>query len=255
MDLGVRKTHPLQLHLIFFSQLISFQDEEMSEMRSRIVTYEKDEQQSWLKHNKRRQISALHRLAQVMRITAENYSDMEALIDLIRRAEDRLDDGEVAEQYQDFDDTLSTLLSRVQTSRRWALNYAERIKILIDLAFHIATQDISEVNHEDSTSMNTIAVVTLVFLPGALVCVSFVVPCPVGLGLFFAVPNNISPSRYAGHILNRFLRNLIRRHGCRYSPVLAANLVLLRHHDSPHGGCPCVVVDVEASHSQETTVG
>lgn len=145
----------------------------MSDMRSRIVTYEKDEQQTWLRHNKRRQISALHRLVQVMRMTAENYSDIEDMIDLIRRAEERLDDGEAAEHNQHFNDILSTLLSRTQTSRRWALNYAERIKILIDLAFHIATQDISEVNHEDSTSMNTIAVVTLVFLPGTLVCAIF----------------------------------------------------------------------------------
>jgi len=57
--------------------------------------------------------------------------------------------------------------------------HADRAKILIDLAFHIATQDISEVNHQDSTSMNAIAIVALVFLPGTLFRVCSPRPWPL----------------------------------------------------------------------------
>ncbi|KAK0611896.1 hypothetical protein B0T14DRAFT_571751 [Immersiella caudata] len=165
--------HPLQLHLTLLGQLASFNESELYGMRNLIVSYEKDEEHKWLKHNQRRQVFILHRLAQAMRIVAENYTDAEAIIDLLQRANKRLDHSAFPQRSQDFDDMLLNTLSRTGAFRRWALNYADRSKILIDLAFHIATQDISEVNHQDSTSMNTIAIVTLVFLPGTLVCAIF----------------------------------------------------------------------------------
>ncbi|KAK4445891.1 hypothetical protein QBC34DRAFT_441305 [Podospora aff. communis PSN243] len=165
--------HPLQLHLTLLGQLADFNESELCAMRNLIVSYEKDEEHKWLKQNQRRQVFILHRLAQTMRIVVENYTDIEAIVELLQRANARLDHGGCAWRDQDFDDRLLNTLSRTGAFRRWALNYADRVKILIDLAFHNATQDISEVNHQDSTSMNTIAIVTLVFLPGTLVCAIF----------------------------------------------------------------------------------
>jgi hypothetical protein len=72
-----------------------------------------------------------------------------------------MDRGAIKLVARDVDEMPLTILSRTEAFHRWALNFADRAKVL--LSFHVATQDISKVNHPDSTSMNTIAIVTLVF--------------------------------------------------------------------------------------------
>lgn len=69
-----------------------------------------------------------------MRIVGENCTDVEAMIDLLQRASERMDrPNEPEEDSQNFTDALVTLLSRTRATKRWALNYADRCKILIDL--------------------------------------------------------------------------------------------------------------------------
>lgn len=93
---------------------------------------EKDEQHSWLKSEQKRQIFILHRLAQAMHIVAENCTDVEGMVDLLQRAHQRLG-GDKRSQDENFLDTLQTILSRTEATRRWSSNYADRGKILIDL--------------------------------------------------------------------------------------------------------------------------
>ena len=78
-----------------------------------------------------------------MRIVAENCTDIEGMVDLLQRAYRRLGlDGDKHSQAKDDDDdennngfldTLQTILSRTEATRRWSMNYADRGKILIDL--------------------------------------------------------------------------------------------------------------------------
>ena len=82
---------------------------------------------------------------------------------------------------------IAYLISRCKHSKRWITNYKDRANIRINLAFHLSTQVDNELNlqiskattalardaQRDSASMITIAAVTMFFLPGTFISVSF----------------------------------------------------------------------------------
>ena len=84
-------------------------------------------------------------------------------------------------------DTLDYLMTHNRLCRRWAENYHERTKLMMDLFFSMGSQMDSRTNLEianltskiardaqrDSSSMITIAAVTMIFLPGTFISLSF----------------------------------------------------------------------------------
>lgn len=82
-------------------------------------------------------------------------------------------------------DSITFLASRTRIWRRWVANYNTRTKIRIDLFFNLAnqndsrnnieiaalTKDIAQETRKDSSSMITIAVLTMLFLPGTFLSV------------------------------------------------------------------------------------
>ncbi|KAF6761803.1 hypothetical protein DFP72DRAFT_1151862 [Ephemerocybe angulata] len=72
-------------------------------------------------------------------------------------------------------DSLSFLQSRTRNWHRWVHNWRERTNVRINLFFNLATTKIATETQKDSSSMITIAALTLLFLPGTFVAVSL--PC------------------------------------------------------------------------------
>ncbi|KAL8805347.1 MAG: hypothetical protein Q9182_002021 [Xanthomendoza sp. 2 TL-2023] len=84
-------------------------------------------------------------------------------------------------------ETLAYFKARTRISRRWAENYNERTRLIMNLFFSIGSQVDSRTNLEianltsaiardaqrDSSSMITIAAVTMVFLPGTFISALF----------------------------------------------------------------------------------
>ncbi|KAL8679100.1 MAG: hypothetical protein Q9186_004595 [Xanthomendoza sp. 1 TL-2023] len=84
-------------------------------------------------------------------------------------------------------ETLAYFKSRTRICRRWAENYIERTRLIMNLFFSIGSQVDSRTNLEianltstiardaqrDSSSMITIAAVTMVFLPGTFISALF----------------------------------------------------------------------------------
>lgn len=75
--------------------------------------------------------------------------------------------------------TLEYVLSSLECQRRWLLSYKSRKDTAMNLVFNLVTQQDSSTNVEisysmkkDSSSMNTIALLTMIFLPGTAVAVS-----------------------------------------------------------------------------------
>lgn len=93
------------------------------------------------------------------------------------------------------------LSSQIYIRKRWAANYNTRTKIRIDLFFNLASQGdnrtnlkiantskiIAEATLKDSSSMITIAAVTMIFLRGTFVSVSISRYLP-----FYPVPYPVS---------------------------------------------------------------
>lgn len=89
-------------------------------------------------------------------------------------------------------ETLAYFKSRNRICRRWAENYIERTRLIMDLFFSIGSQVDSRTNLEianltstiardaqrDSSSLITIAAVTMVFLPGTFISVGLSTSTP-----------------------------------------------------------------------------
>ena len=85
------------------------------------------------------------------------------------------------------------LLSRTQLWKRWVGSYNSRTQVQINLVFNLASQgdnrtnieiaktskQIAEATLRDSSSMITIAAMTMLFLPGTFVSVSLVLTCVI----------------------------------------------------------------------------
>lgn len=80
---------------------------------------------------------------------------------------------------QNLDDTLQYLTASMDKQKMWMQNYRDRKDIAMSLVFNLVTQQdaanniqISRAMKKDSSSMNGIALLTMVFLPGTFTSVS-----------------------------------------------------------------------------------
>ncbi|KAI4104313.1 MAG: hypothetical protein LQ339_003932 [Xanthoria mediterranea] len=131
----------------------------------------------------------LHDLSRSFQIINGDLTDLDeslvVLIDFARRCKS-LTSTELGLSYAAID-TLDHLTSRNRICRRWAENYHERTKLIMNLFFSMGSQLDSRTNLEianltskiardaqrDSSSMITIAAVTMVFLPGTFISAVF----------------------------------------------------------------------------------
>ena len=96
-------------------------------------------------------------------------------------------------------DTLEYLCSSMDKQKMWLRNYADRKDIAMNLVFNLVTQqdaanniEIAKEMKKDSSSMNGIALLTMIFLPGTFTSVR-TIPFPVKVWLTSESDNLISP--------------------------------------------------------------
>jgi len=124
----------------------------------------------------------LHHLAQSMRILAEYYADTEAKVEFLTQAYSAYRNSSwvktpPATMRQDLNH-LEAMRWRTSVSKRWIVDYKDRVNIRINHVFHVSNQEqamataaIAQDAARESSSMGTVAAVTLFFLPPTFVCV------------------------------------------------------------------------------------
>jgi len=125
----------------------------------------------------------LHHLAQNMHILAEYYADAEAKVEFLIRAYSAYRDAgswvktPAVTMQQDLNH-LEAMRWRTSVSKRWIVDYKDRVNIRINHVFHVSNQEqamataaIAQDTAKESSSMGTVAAVTLFFLPPTFVCV------------------------------------------------------------------------------------
>ena len=131
----------------------------------------------------------LHQLSRTWHILHENLIDHEEVLTFVlgvhRNHIEHRNASKNANAMANYE-AIEFLLSRNQIWRRWASNYTIRTQIRINLFFNLASQydnrtnieiasnskKIAEATLKDSSSMITIAAMTMLFLPGTFVSVS-----------------------------------------------------------------------------------
>ena len=128
----------------------------------------------------------LHRLSREWYFLYDDLVDLEERIQFLHEVCEKLcnafgDDSRISTVH-----SIEYLASRTRVLRRWVGNYNARTKIRIDLFFNLAiqndnrvnlevasmTKDIAEKTRNDSSSMITIAALTMLFPSGTFVSVS-----------------------------------------------------------------------------------
>ena len=124
----------------------------------------------------------LHRLAQNMHILAEYYADTEAKVEFLIQAYSAYRNASwvktpTATMRQDLNHLEATRW-RASVSKRWIVDYKDRVNIRINHVFHVSNQEqamataaIAQDAARESSSMGTVAAVTLFFLPPTFVFV------------------------------------------------------------------------------------
>jgi hypothetical protein len=145
--------------------------------------------------------SELHNLSHAMHILAEYYADIEAKIEFLSQAYNSYRDSgwaKTSEATMRWDLChLEAMKWRTRVSKRWIMDYENRVNIRINhvgsslpfahwkpayadaKVFHVSNQEqsmataaIAQDAAKESSSMGTVAAVTLFFLPATFVCVS-----------------------------------------------------------------------------------
>ena len=128
----------------------------------------------------------LHDLSQAMHVLQENLMDQYEVIAFVLDFQRRNISNALIISHGSAAESLEFLLNRNQRWRRWVSSYNTRVKIRIDLAFNVASQNdnrtnlkianasakIAQETRKDSSSMITLAALTMLFLPGTFVSVS-----------------------------------------------------------------------------------
>ncbi|KJA25348.1 hypothetical protein HYPSUDRAFT_424495 [Hypholoma sublateritium FD-334 SS-4] len=76
-------------------------------------------------------------------------------------------------EFGDVEDSLAYLLAQTRTLMRWVGTYIEHTQIAVGLLFNLDTASIAKSTQQDSSSMITMAAVTMFFLPGTFVSALF----------------------------------------------------------------------------------
>ncbi|PPQ93028.1 hypothetical protein CVT25_006210, partial [Psilocybe cyanescens] len=159
--------------------------------REQLLKYEKSRISLYSPAQVAEAVEILHSLSQSLQIIREDLTDIQERLDYFKKVHQRFKD--LSGPYggdEDLDsvlDSIEYLISKTNNLRRWATNYNERTGIRINLFFNISTQTDSRTNLEiaeltskiavstqrDSSSMITMAAVTMFFLPGTFVSALF----------------------------------------------------------------------------------
>ncbi|KAF4612722.1 hypothetical protein D9613_011811 [Agrocybe pediades] len=136
-----------------------------------------------------RSMEGLHSLSQHLHVTKENLADLSGrlkfLMEIHRKYLDavRSEARPSPQSIQSIRESIELLESRAEHMQRWVTNYIERTGIRIALLFNLTAQGDSQTNldiarlttkisvatQKDSSSMITMAAVTMFFLPGSFV--------------------------------------------------------------------------------------
>ncbi|TFK41433.1 hypothetical protein BDQ12DRAFT_732985 [Crucibulum laeve] len=133
-------------------------------------------------------VEQLHSLARSVHVNSAHLVDIHVCLQFITGINTKY--LELSSNYKDdhsVADSLTFVSSCTDTWTRWATNFAERIHIRINLFFNLTTQNDSRTNidianltakiavetQRDSSSMITMASVTMFFLPGTFVSALF----------------------------------------------------------------------------------
>ena len=129
----------------------------------------------------------LHAVSQKLHTLSEDLIDLEEHLTFLLHMQETWN----ALKTHRTKESLDYLAGRTRCWRRWAGNYQARTDLQIQLFFNLATQgdnrtnleiakstkSLAEESRKDSSSMITIAVLTMVFLPGTFISVSRVATC------------------------------------------------------------------------------
>ncbi|KAJ3493736.1 hypothetical protein NLJ89_g10950 [Agrocybe chaxingu] len=166
----------------------------LSELRPQLVHYENELTFSkFTPVQNSRSVEELHNLSQHLHVARDNFIDLKKKLNFFLDMRERyleLSQPHFTVPRQDLTsvaDSWALIGSRGDHGLRWAANYTERTSIRINLCFNLATQADSRTNlgiarltgrisasaQRDSSSMITIAAVTMFFLPGSFVSALF----------------------------------------------------------------------------------
>ncbi|CAA7270080.1 unnamed protein product [Cyclocybe aegerita] len=166
----------------------------LSELRPQLVYYENELTFSkFTPDQNSRSVEELHNLSQHLHVARDNFIDLKKKLHFFLDMRERyleLSRPHFTVPRQDLTsvaDSWTLIGSRGDHGLRWAANYTERTSIRINLCFNLATQADSRTNldiarstgrisfsaQRDSSSMITIAAVTMFFLPGSFVSALF----------------------------------------------------------------------------------
>jgi hypothetical protein len=154
-------------------------------------------------------------------------------------------------------DSINYVIESVQKQKIWFLNYKARKDSTMALVYNLVTQQDAASNIQiaasmkrDSTSMNAIAALTMVFLPGTFTAVrlptllSFFFPCFLSI---VCLRNGADCTLAADPPRHR---NLLRKGKQSPHPRLGPLVAMDCSHSSPHTNRDCVLVDIQETKGQ-----
>ncbi|KAK5652818.1 hypothetical protein OQA88_9484 [Cercophora sp. LCS_1] len=172
---------PFSFHIMLLQHILGSLDLDAEELRAELLHHEDIRTppaglalQTW----------DLHHLSQKMHILAEYYADTEAKVDFLIQAYSAYRNSSwvktlPATVRQDLNH-LEAMRWRTSVSKRWIVAYKDRVNIRINHVFHVSNQEqarataaIAQDAARESSSMGTVAAVTLFFLPPTFVCAIF----------------------------------------------------------------------------------
>ncbi|KAM7191321.1 hypothetical protein V8F20_009376 [Naviculisporaceae sp. PSN 640] len=165
---------PLALHILLLYESLNRLDKEGTTQRDRLLDYEWGGRLEATNH--KTAIAELHRLSQLIQMLSEDLGDIQRRISLLLEASEafqRMQSKTALSTMRHDHGLLKALQRRCEISRSWLLNYRDRTNIKINLVFHASTVQLAEDSFQDSSSVTTISVMTLFFLPGTFICSFF----------------------------------------------------------------------------------
>ncbi|KAK2882501.1 hypothetical protein FQN49_000300 [Arthroderma sp. PD_2] len=192
-----------------------------------------DDHLAGLETNDRRQLSDLTKKLQIMSQNADSHlgnADV-AIISAtaIHAAHARLHKVLSAPEmgYDRAADSINYIIESLQKQKIWFLNYKNRKDSTMTLVYNLVTQQDAANNMQlaasmkrDSTSMNAIAALTMVFLPGTFTAVSQNSPTSIGEGFadILILLDNLDRPKYWNILKCPGIWD-VESLGCSYSPT------------------------------------
>jgi len=182
---------PLAIDTILSEQCLHEWGQEIFVPRKDLIEYESSSISDFSPIQTEKAVEHLHSLSQSLHIIRENLTDLQERLEYLCGVHQRLlellgnchDPGDE----EPLTDSFNYIKTSTNTLKRWAINYTERTGIRINLFFNVSAQsdnrtnlgiakvtsNISVITQRDSSSMITMAFLSMVFLPGTFVSAIF----------------------------------------------------------------------------------